>query len=74
MPDTIPRHPVNSSNIEKMGHCPIRNMMTVEFKGGSKYVYHDVTLDLYTKVRDSESVGGAFHLHIKKPGVRNNRF
>ncbi len=59
--------PVESSNIEAMGHDPITNVMTVKFKGtGDVYDYQNVNKETYLNIFNAKSVGSAFNASIKK--------
>lgn len=66
------RHPVKSSNIVSIGYNRNRNILEIEFDGGSVYQYEDVPAALHEALMspDTESKGRFFDLHIKKGGYR----
>lgn len=63
---------VVSSNIRSIGYDPDREVMTVEFTGGSRYEYDHVPGHVYTEFVNAESHGGHFHANIRPsfPGRR----
>lgn len=67
MPHTIPTEPVQSSNISEIGHCALTNRLIVKFLGGTRYCYPNITEDIFEKIKAAQSVGNAFHTHIRKP-------
>ncbi len=58
--------PVESSNIEAMGHDPVTQVMTVKFKNGTVYDYQKVNKEIYMNILNASSVGGAFNASVKK--------
>jgi hypothetical protein len=64
MPSNIPRQPVQSSNIKSIGHDGDKTL-SVEFKNGGVYHYHDVTPAQHAALVGADSVGGHFHSNIK---------
>ena len=61
----IPRYPVDSSNINTVGHDPNLNILEVEFKNGGVFQYHGVGADTHKQLLKAESVGSFFHTNIK---------
>lgn len=57
--------PVQSSNIEAIGHDPVTNELHVKFKTGATHIYAGVTAEQHDAMRDAESVGKHFHAHVK---------
>jgi hypothetical protein len=62
--------PVESSQIDSIGHDPRRNEMKVRFKNGGTYLYRNVTMLEFEKLRLSESVGSFFSMTFKKDPVK----
>lgn len=61
----INRTPIQSSNINSIGHDVSSNTMEVEFKDGSVYTYHDVPKDVHQSLIGAKSVGSHFHANVK---------
>lgn len=58
--------PVSSSQISHIGHDPATSRMVVQFaKGGTRYVYENVTAEQHEALVGSESVGSHFHTNFK---------
>lgn len=57
--------PVDSSNIELVGHDPDGQELHVQFLDGSTYVYADVDEETFQELRDAASVGSYFNRVIK---------
>lgn len=55
----------NSSMIESTIYDEATQVLTVEFKNGSEYDYHDVDIDTYESLISASSVGSFFVQHIK---------
>jgi len=65
--------PVNSSMIKNLLYHHDDNSLLVEFKNNSRYIYQDVTEQMFKEMKESESVGKYFHAHIKQlPNERIN--
>jgi len=56
---------VNSSNVDSIHYEPLVRKLTVVFKNGGTYEYHDVSPDKYKELESAESIGGHLHKHIK---------
>ena len=61
----VDRQPVKSSNVKSVGHDPDTNTLSVEFRDGSIYYYHDVPKDIHESLVSSKSIGGYIHANIK---------
>ena len=59
---------VKSSQIDRIGYDHETSQLGVVFKSGGEYIYNDVPVDVYRQLIDSDSLGSAFHLLIKKGG------
>ena len=57
--------PVTSSNVESIGYDEDSSTLQVEFKNGSTYQYFDVPVNIFTGLRDADSVGGYLAANIK---------
>ena len=57
---------VESSQIEAVGHNPVQNVLTVQFKRGGVYTYQNVTAEQHATMMAAESVGSWFSTNIKK--------
>jgi len=57
--------PVDSSNIESVGHDPDSQELHVQFLDGTTYVYSDVDEETFQELRDAASVGSYFNRMIK---------
>lgn len=55
----------NSSNIKSVSYDSDTKDMTIVFKGDSKYVYRDISSDVYKKFTESNSAGKFFYSNIK---------
>ena len=56
---------VDSSNVESVGYDENSSTLQVEFKNGGIYQYFDVPEDVFTGLRDADSVGGYLAARIK---------
>jgi len=60
---------VQSSQIEKIGHDPETNTLSIQFKAkvgrGSIYHYQNFTQDEFAAFKNAESIGSHFKQHIK---------
>ena len=54
-----------SSNIERIGYSLEGRILFVEFLGGSKYFYNDISIAVYDNLKGAESVGKHFNANIK---------
>lgn len=61
----IPREPVESSQVESIGHDEAMGILVVKFKKGGLYAYADVPRSKFSDMKASESVGGYLGKHIK---------
>lgn len=57
--------PVESSNIEAIGHDPATNTLRVRFRSGGTYDFHHVSVEKHQKLMASESKGKHFQTHIR---------
>ena len=62
--------PVQSSNIEAVGHDRSTGVMHVRFKGGGTYAVHDVSIGDHAKFMTAGSLGGHYHKHFSKLGKK----
>lgn len=56
---------VASSNVEAIGYSIERNMMFIQFKGGSMYKYMNVPKSVYDEMMVSTSIGSYVSKHVK---------
>lgn len=61
----IDRTPVTSSNVASVGYDPDTKVMSIEFKDGSVYHYHDVESDLHEQLLAAKSIGSFLHKNVK---------
>jgi hypothetical protein len=57
--------PVKSSNIEAAGYDPATRTLTVKFRNGGVYHYHDCHQHHFDGLCSAESPGSYLHAHIK---------
>ena len=63
---TINLIPVQSSNIEAVGHDPHSKTLTVKFKNGGTYEYSGVDANEYNAFMSARSKGAYFHTEIRR--------
>jgi hypothetical protein len=65
----IQLNPVESEQISAIGHCPVNNVLAIQFKGkagpGSVYHYKNFSAQLFRDFRGAESIGSYFGKAIK---------
>jgi len=57
--------PVTSSNVASVGYDENSATLEIEFKNGATYQYFDVPENVFTELRDTDSVGGYLAARIK---------
>lgn len=55
----------NSSQIAGYDYDPATKTLTVEFKSGGTYTYHDVPAEKFEAMQAAPSVGSYLHANIK---------
>jgi hypothetical protein len=63
--DTTDLHPVESKHIAAVGYDANTRTLTVRFKSGGTYTYHDVPEQLYEEMLDAPSIGQFHSLQIR---------
>ena len=56
-------HKVDSSHLSSIGHED--TILEVRFKNGALYSYYGVIAPVFTALLRAESVGKAFHAHVR---------
>ena len=62
----IPRQPVQSTAIAKVGYSKRRHILEIEFVNGAVYRYFDVPLSVYHDLMSAESKARFYDSNIKK--------
>ena len=62
----IPREPVHSSAIAKVGYSRRRHILEIEFVNGAIYRYFDVPRPLYRDLMSAESKARFYDLNIRR--------
>ncbi|MGA3015963.1 MAG: KTSC domain-containing protein [Bryobacteraceae bacterium] len=57
--------PVESSNIEAIGHDPATNTLGVKFKSGGLYHYQGISAEKHQALMAADSKGKHFFKHIR---------
>lgn len=57
--------PVESSNISHIGYDPEKKVLSILYKSGGQYDYHDVSPEAYAALEDADSLGQHVAKHIK---------
>jgi len=71
---TLPRFPVESSNIASIGYDPVTSTLEIEFHSGARYQYFAVPQEIYDGLMNAPSKGAFFHQFIKGIGYQYWRF
>jgi hypothetical protein len=56
---------INSSNVIAMGYDPKTKVLTIEFVGGRKYKYPNISRQRYAALRNSSSIGAYVNNKLK---------
>ena len=62
----IPRQPVQSSVIAKIGYSKRRHILEIEFVNGAVYRYSDIPLSVYHDLMSAESKARFYDSNIRK--------
>ena len=62
----IPREPVQSSAIAKVGYSKRRHILEIEFVNGAVYRYFDIPLSVYRELMSAESKARFYDSNIRK--------
>jgi hypothetical protein len=62
----IPREPVRSSAIAKIGYSKRRHLLEIEFVNGAVYRYFDVPVSVYRELLSAESKARFYDSNIRK--------
>jgi hypothetical protein len=62
----IPRQPVQSTAIAKIGYSKRRHILEIEFVNGAVYSYVDVPVTVYRDLMSAESKAGFYDSNIKR--------
>jgi hypothetical protein len=62
----IPREPVHSSAIAKVGYSKRRHILEIEFVNGAIYRYLDVPRPLYRDLMSAESKARFYDLNVRR--------
>lgn len=62
----IPRQPVQSTAIAKVGYSKRRHILEIEFVNGAVYRYFDVPLSVYHELMSAESKARFYDSNIRK--------
>lgn len=62
----IPRQPVESSAIAKIGYSKRRHILEIEFVNGAVYRYLDVPIDVYRDLISAESKARFYDSNIRR--------
>ena len=62
----IPRQPVQSSAIAKVGYSKRRHILKIEFVNGAVYRYFDVPVVVYHDLISSQSKAGFYDSNVKR--------
>ena len=62
----IPREPVQSSAIAKVGYSKRRHILEIEFVNGAVYRYFDIPLSVYRDLMSAESKARFYDSNIRK--------
>lgn len=62
----IELQPVESSNIEAIGHDPATKTLRIRFKSGGTYDYPDVSAKKHQDLVGAKSLGQYFHRYFKQ--------
>jgi KTSC domain len=65
MPTTIKMIAVKSDNIQAIGYDPENSILVVQFNSGKTYEYLNVTVGVYVRLAEAESIGEAFNEIIR---------
>jgi len=57
MKPTIKLNPAKSSNVAATGYDEATKTLSVQFKGGATYHYHDVPPETHSALNKAESIG-----------------
>ena len=57
--------PVTSSNVASIGYDEDSSTLEIEFKNGATYQYFDVPENVFTELRDADSIGEYLAARIK---------
>ena len=66
IPSRIPREPVQSTAIARVGYSKRRHILEIEFVNGAVYRYFDVPLSVYHDLMSAESKARFYDSNIKK--------
>jgi hypothetical protein len=61
----IPRQPIDSTAIAKIGYSKRRHVLEIEFANGAVYRYLDVSLSVYRDLMSAESKARFYDFNIK---------
>lgn len=61
----IPRQPVQSTAIAKVGYSKCRHMLEIEFVNGAVYRYLDVSVNVYRELMSAESKARFYDSNIR---------
>jgi hypothetical protein len=67
------RFNISSTNIKSVGYDPERQVLEIEFQGGSVYQYFEIPEHIFDALRSAVSPGKFFEVSIKKAGYRFSR-
>lgn len=56
---------IQSRHIRAVEYDANAQVLTIEFKNGSRYSYHGVPADVHQQMVDAKSVGGHFHRFVR---------
>ena len=62
----IPREPVNSTAIAKVGYSKRRHLLEIEFVNGAVYRYFDIPVSVYRDLLSAESKARFYDSNIRK--------
>lgn len=57
--------PVQSSQINAIGHSAAAKVLRIEFKNGDLYEYQNITTEIFDALKNAPSIGSHFYKHIK---------
>lgn len=72
--DIAEEYAIKSSNVLHIKYRYDIEKMTITYKSGKQYLYHNIPKTVFQKIITNNSIGSAIHEHIIKTGDGKNKY